>query len=78
MTQSILVIAAHHDDEVLGCGGTLAKLASEGAALHVYNAELSPWPHPRSHQGVEPLACWRGATVGVEAAEVFILGRQLA
>lgn len=48
------------------------------AALEAYTAELRLWPHPRSRQGVEHLARWRGATVGVEAAEAFILGRQLA
>jgi LmbE family N-acetylglucosaminyl deacetylase len=48
------------------------------AALEAYAAELRPWPHPRSRQGVEHLARWRGATVGVDAAEAFILGRQLA
>jgi N-acetylglucosamine malate deacetylase 1 len=48
------------------------------AALEAYSAELRDWPHPRSRQGVEHLAHWRGATVGVDAAEAFILGRQLA
>lgn len=33
--QSCLVIAAHPDDEVLGCGGTIARLASEGTAVHI-------------------------------------------
>ena len=47
------------------------------AALDAYNAELRNWPHPRSSQGVEYLARWRGATIGVEAAEAFVLGRQL-
>lgn len=31
----ILVIAAHPDDEVLGCGGTIAKLAKQGNDVHV-------------------------------------------
>lgn len=47
------------------------------AALDAYAAELRDWPHPRSRQGVKHLAHWRGATVGVNAAETFMLGRQL-
>jgi len=31
----ILVIAAHFDDEVYGCGGTIAKLANAGHEVHV-------------------------------------------
>lgn len=55
-----------------------ATLDRKLAALEVYATELRAWPHPRSIQGVEHLAHWRGATVGVDAAEAFILGRQLA
>lgn len=55
-----------------------ATLVLKLAALEAYADELRAWPHPRSLQGVEHLAHWRGATVGVDAAEAFILGRQLA
>ena len=47
-------------------------------ALQAYKSELRKWPHPRSKKGVKTLALWRGATVGVEAAEAFILGRKIS
>ena len=53
-------------------------LDSKLTALEAYAAELRDWPHPRSRKAVEHLARWRGATVGVDAAEAFMLGRQLA
>ena len=46
-------------------------------ALRIYKNELRDFPHSRSLKAVEALARWRGATVGVEAAEAFILGRKL-
>jgi N-acetylglucosamine malate deacetylase 1 len=45
-------------------------------ALQAYQAEMRDFPHPRSVKAIEALARWRGATVGVEAAEAFILGRK--
>ena len=47
-------------------------------ALEAYAAEMRPWPHSRSLDALEHLARWRGAQVGVEAAEAFCLLRQLA
>ena len=47
-------------------------------ALQAYKRELRKWPHPRSKKGVKTLALWRGATIGVEAAEAFVLGRKIS
>lgn len=54
-----------------------ATLDRKLSALEAYADELRAWPHPRSRQGVEHLAHWRGATVGVDAVEAFMLGRRL-
>lgn len=45
------------------------------AALTAYRDEMRPWPHSRSIAALEHLARWRGACVGVEAAEAFSLTR---
>jgi len=47
-------------------------------ALAHYDSEMRDWPHPRSFRAVEHLARWRGATIGAEAAEAFVLGRQIS
>lgn len=52
-----------------------STLALKLKALEEYRSEMRPWPHARSMQAVESLARWRGASVGAEAAEAFLLGR---
>ncbi|MDD3999043.1 MAG: PIG-L family deacetylase, partial [Candidatus Shapirobacteria bacterium] len=37
---NVLVIAPHHDDEVIGCGGLISLLVSKGynvSVVHVFN-----------------------------------------
>ena len=46
-------------------------------ALECYSSEMRDWPHARSIKAVEHLARWRGASVGAEAAEAFVLGRNI-
>jgi hypothetical protein len=46
-------------------------------ALKAYKSEMRKWPHARSLKAVDHLAKWRGATVGHEAAEAFMLIRKL-
>jgi N-acetylglucosamine malate deacetylase 1 len=46
-------------------------------ALEAYGDEMRDWPHPRSYQGITHLARWRGAMVGCDAAEAFMLGRRV-
>jgi N-acetylglucosamine malate deacetylase 1 len=46
-------------------------------ALAAFESELRAWPHPRSLEGLEHLAHWRGATVGCGAAEAFVIGRSI-
>lgn len=46
-------------------------------SLEAYESEMRAWPHARSLAALEHLARWRGATIGVEAAEAFVLGRTL-
>jgi LmbE family N-acetylglucosaminyl deacetylase len=54
-----------------------AHLGHKLDALNCYASELRDWPHPRSLKAVKDLCGWRGATVGVDAAEAFMLGREI-
>ena len=46
-------------------------------ALECYRYELRDWPHPRSLKAIGHLAKWRGATVGVDSAEAYVIGRMI-
>lgn len=46
-------------------------------AYSAYQTEIRPWPHARSLEAVRHLAHWRGASVGIDAAEAFVTGRNL-
>ena len=46
-------------------------------ALRKYDSEMRNWPHSRSIEAIKHLAMWRGATVGLEAAESFCLIRNI-
>ena len=46
-------------------------------ALKEYKMEMRLWPHPRSFKGVKHLANWRGSTIGCDAAEAFMLVRNI-
>ena len=46
-------------------------------ALDAYESEMRPFPHARSIEAQRAMAMWRGATVGLPAAEAFAVGRLL-
>ena len=54
--------------------GTLARKIE---ALRCYDGEMRSFPHPRSYEALAALARWRGANVGLEAAEAFDILREI-
>jgi len=46
-------------------------------AMSGYKSELKEFPHPRSLEAISALAKMRGANVGVDAAEAFMLVREI-
>lgn len=86
MDERVLVIAAHPDDEVLGCGGTIARYADAGAAVRVVflaegvtarfdpvefsRPEVREWSERRNRNALRALAI-----LGVPADQVFVHSR---
>lgn len=54
-----------------------SSLERKIAALESYRSEMRPFPHPRSYEGIRALARLRGVTVGFEAAEAFMVIREV-
>jgi LmbE family N-acetylglucosaminyl deacetylase len=46
-------------------------------ALDAYTTEMRAFPHARSVKALDYLAKWRRSTIGCDAAEGFMLGRQI-
>jgi LmbE family N-acetylglucosaminyl deacetylase len=68
---NVLVVAAHPDDELLGCGGTAARLAREGHS--VYMAILGEGITSRHHQreGADPAALTALRTCSQRVADLL-------
>lgn len=46
-------------------------------AMKCYESQVCQYPHPRSIEGIEALAKYRGSTIGVKYAECFMLVRMI-
>jgi LmbE family N-acetylglucosaminyl deacetylase len=46
-------------------------------AFLFYKSQVKQYPHSRSTEALEALAKYRGATIGVERAEAFVIERQI-
>jgi len=45
--------------------------------MSLYDSEIQPFPLPRALDSIRALARFRGATIGVEFAEAFMLVREV-
>jgi LmbE family N-acetylglucosaminyl deacetylase len=78
--RSVVILAAHPDDEVLGAGGTIARLAASGCRLRLIAVTDGEASHPGHH---DPAGLARRRTaesraalreLGAGSAEVIRLG----
>ena len=54
-----------------------STMAVKRRAMEAYAEEMRPFPHARSVEAIAALATWRGASVGLTAAEAFIVVREV-
>jgi len=52
-------------------------IADKLRAMSIYSSELEKFPFPRSHEAIRALAVLRGAASGFEAAEAFMLLKEI-
>jgi LmbE family N-acetylglucosaminyl deacetylase len=78
--RSVVIIAAHPDDEILGVGGTIARLAADGARLSLVAVTDGEASHP-GHPDPTGLASRRSAetaqalrALGAGSCEIIRMG----
>lgn len=54
-----------------------ADLESKLLAMNCFASQLRDFPNPRSIEGIKALSAFRGTTIGVEAAEAFMVIRTI-
>jgi len=75
---NVLVVAAHPDDELLGCGGTAARLAREGHSVYVAILGEGITSRHREREAADPAAlknlraCSQRATDLLGVKELFL------
>jgi LmbE family N-acetylglucosaminyl deacetylase len=68
---NVLVIAAHPDDEVLGCGGTVARLAKEGHSVHILILGEGVTSRFADRQEADPVVLQTLHSTSVEVAQML-------
>lgn len=76
MSKTVLVVAAHTDDEALGCGGTVAKHVAQGDTVYaVFLADgVTSRPDANEHELTERNACAKQAHKILGIKQSFLLG----
>lgn len=72
----VVVLAAHPDDEVLGFGGTAARLASSGREVHVVTVTDGEASHPGSRLMPPPVLARRRREELSEALDLLGVNRR--